>query len=326
MVKIRLGYHPQDVYRHNNYRYLGYFLSIIIHILFFFFLLDFWNKDRVDTRKKEKNHFVTLVKLPKSEKKKFQIVALPDKTDPQPNKNTNLLSEKNSRAELETVARAKSTKAYKNSNIPVKKVSKPKITKRLNDLTGLKIDEFKLAESFTGKVKTGKNINVNSKPKPFSRPSGGSASIYNASGTIDYLPHLKDGELTLLNAKANNYAVFVYRVAARVFADLQNSSWRTVPFLAIKQILRPVAVQVILNNKGKVIEIKQINSSGNLEFDATLRSSASKASDPNPPRSAALNDGNIHLEFQAKAWSELLDSPRGGVRERRWLWLATGLE
>ena len=52
---------------------------------------------------------------------------------------------------------------------------------------------------------------------------GTGAKFFGNSGSTDYLPNLPDGDITLLNTKADHFAVFVRRVAARVFAALRSS-------------------------------------------------------------------------------------------------------
>src|SRR5690606_20546577 len=63
--------------------------------------------------------------------------------------------------------------------------------------------------------------------KAFSRPAGSGARFIGASGAPDHLPSLPDGDITLLNTKANQFAVFVRRVATQVFGELRLTGWES---------------------------------------------------------------------------------------------------
>jgi hypothetical protein len=163
---------------------------------------------------------------------------------------------------------------------------------------------------------------------PFSRPFGSGARFLGASGSSDYLPTLPDGDITLLNAKASQYAVFVRRVATQVFTELRTQGWEMLSGSDIRAATRFAVVEATLSPKGALLNVTLHSGSGSQRFDSLLQSAAkSGARDSNPPVGALAADGNIHFIFQAQSWVDLVPAPRSGVlSERRWLLLATGLE
>lgn len=161
---------------------------------------------------------------------------------------------------------------------------------------------------------------------PFSRSAGSGARFVDSStGISNYLPDLPDGDLTMLNAKAHKYAVFIQRVALRVFAALRRTGWTTLPMESINAIQRESVVLVSMSKEGKILKIETSQVSGSAPFDKSLELAAESASDPNPPASAADPSGTITLEFHAQTWSRVEPGARSGLRERRWLYLGTGL-
>jgi TonB family protein len=209
--------------------------------------------------------------------------------------------------------------------------------KELN-LKDLKLDDSTLALKFGN---TPKNQPSASSPastssptkslsdyQAFSRPPGSGAAFFGSAGISDHLPNLPDGDITLLNAKANIYASFVRRVAIQVFTQLRSQGWERLTAQQIRQLSGFATVEAVLTPNGKFVRAAVIESSGSDAFDAVLLTSASKGtSDPNPPPGAQAKDGNIHFIFKARSWSQIGVSRRSGAPvEQRWLLLATGLE
>jgi len=164
--------------------------------------------------------------------------------------------------------------------------------------------------------------------RAFTREAGSGARFLGRSGSSDFLPNLPDGDITLLNAKADAFAVFVRRVATRVFSQIRMSGWDTLRYEDIMAISRFVTFHAVLSPAGELLEINLRQSSGSTRFDDLVRRSIQRgAKDPNPPREAALADGNIHFVFQSRSWVRPSTDPRtGGFGERRWIMLGTGLE
>jgi TonB family protein len=162
----------------------------------------------------------------------------------------------------------------------------------------------------------------------FSRPPGSGAAFVGASGINDHLPNLPDGDITLLNAKANIYASFVRRVAVQVFTQLRSQGWERLSMQQIRQLQGFATIEAILTPTGKFVSARLLDSSGSTAFDAVLNQSVTTgARDPNPPPGALAKDGMIHFIFKARSWSQMTVSRRSGAPiEQRWLLLATGLE
>ncbi len=163
--------------------------------------------------------------------------------------------------------------------------------------------------------------------RAFSRPAGSGAAFVGNAGVPDYLPNLPDGDLTLLNAKADRFAVFVRRVATQVFANLRGSGWASLSMADVDRIGDFVDVRAILSPEGKLLRVVLESGSGSSRFDDTVKKAVETgARDPNPPKGAEATDGNIHFIFKARSWAQFAAARNGAPSERRWLLLGTGLE
>lgn len=168
---------------------------------------------------------------------------------------------------------------------------------------------------------------VERKPRPFSRPMGSGAAFMGAGGTTDYLPDLPDGDITLLNAKADKFAVFVRRVATRVFSELRTAGWESLRAEEVRAIQDFSQVRAILSPDGKLLKVILEGPSGSVHFDEVVDGAVQRgASDPHPPKEAIAVDGNYHFIFQAKSWVDVASGRHGELVQRRWLLLGTGLE
>lgn len=148
--------------------------------------------------------------------------------------------------------------------------------------------------------------------------------LFENSGSADYLPKVSEGQITLLNAKADQYAVFVRRVALQVFSQLRAKNWAQLGFAQARQSKRFATIEAVMNKQGKLTSFKLLETSSSDGFDKVLQNSVQSGLwDQNPPANAALEDGNIHFIFKARTWAEIVGDPG---RERRWLLLATGLK
>jgi hypothetical protein len=163
----------------------------------------------------------------------------------------------------------------------------------------------------------------------FSRPAGsGAAFLGGGGGTSDHLPNLPDGDITLLNAKANIYASFVRRVAIQVFNQLRAEGWEALNATEIREISDFTTVRATMSPAGRLISAEILERSGSAQFDDVVKTSAIKgAADPNPPAGAKASDGMIHFIFKARSWTQMAVNRRSGAPfEQRWILLATGLE
>ena len=266
------------------------------------------------------------------------IVSPPEKTDPEPDKRKEFFSDIDAstiKAQLKrgdgldagaVISKGKGTPAKQNDK-PRKKVANSKT------ISSLKLDQNTLLKEF-GKTKPTKlpkdqeQITDLNSYRAFSRPFGSGARFLGVTGSSDYLPHLPDGDITLLNTKASRFAVFVRRVATQVFGQLRSSGWANLSFQDIRSIRSFSTVRAVLSPKGKLLKIIVEGTSGNRSFDEVVAEAAQTgAQDPHPPEEAVASDGNIHFIFKARSWTQVLSNSRTGApSERRWLLLATGLE
>jgi TonB family protein len=275
-----------------------------------------------------------------------QIVTTPDNHEETetPLENTRLLAEKNFAAKQEKIRHGDAPNAEPNARkslaakqaSPERRESKPQKQEAPTKLKQLSLDRDTLLNEFSLPAhpdsKQAESENSSStlarrEYQAFSRPAGSGAAFLGMNGIPDYLPNLPDGDITMLNTKANLFAVFVRRVATQVFAQLRSNGWESLRAGDIQQIGSFVTVRAILSPAGKLLKVELLEPSGSPKFDETVRRAAELgARDPNPPKAAAAEDGNIHFIFQSKSWSRFGASRNGAPSERRWLLLGTGLE
>lgn len=118
-------------------------------------------------------------------------------------------------------------------------------------------------------------------------------------GSMDFLPTVREGDITLLNTKADLFAPFVRRVAARVFEHLQ---------IALRQAAQRASggsgreyaqVEAVMSKAGQLVSAQLVErgSNGTLGADRKLLSVTKPDIffDSNPPPGAEANDGNIHF-------------------------------
>lgn len=304
-----------------------------------------------ETKKEEKQEAPKLEsRLPPT-----QIVSTPQSKEQEPLATTKL-SEKNSRAEQEMIRRgvenAKLQKTKPSSPTPAS--SPPAAAETKADQTGqatklarvgparLRLNDQEIAlglaknrsaiptkpldKSLSGSPDNNLQEALSSPLakgyQPFSHSSPATA-LNERLGVSDYLPNIPDGDITLLNTKANHFAVFVRRVANQVFGVLRRTSWAELPYSEVRRIKQFATIKVKLSKSGELLAVNFINNSGSPLFDNALSSSVrSGAWDKNPPAGAQAEDGFIYFIFQARTWSR---PPVGGMREQRWILLGTGL-
>ena len=273
---------------------------------------------------------------------KTQIVSPPENSQPVDVAETNLLSEKNNRVEHQQIHRgdhpqagrqASKSKAapqpQKDSNAQPKASGAAPAISAANEITTLKLDQQTLITKFSGQSGKGSAQSSNNTGyRAFSRPMGSGAAFIGLKGTTDFLPNLPDGDITLLNTKADRFAVFVRRVASQVFGQLRASGWENLSASDIARMSNDTTITVVMSMNGTLESIKLENGSGSNAFDRVVVEAARHgARDPNPPKDAAASDGKIHFTFQARSWVQAATNQRTGApTERRWLLLATGLD
>ena len=158
--------------------------------------------------------------------------------------------------------------------------------------------------------------------QPFAH--GSSVPVFGMGGGVnDYLPNLPDGDITLLNAKADQYAIFVRRVALQVFGALRRMNWASIPYSEVTKIRQFSTIQAVMTKEGKLVSVELMESSGSSHFDDIVVNAAKTGGwDQNPPSGAAAEDGKIHFVFKSQTWARPGAPPVG---EQRWILLGTGL-
>ncbi|MEB2283930.1 MAG: hypothetical protein B6D46_08385 [Polyangiaceae bacterium UTPRO1] len=125
-------------------------------------------------------------------------------------------------------------------------------------------------------------------------------SLPGTRGTLDDLPNIQRGTVTLLNTKANEFSPFVRRVGERVFQHLIIRQRR----LELEQILSarsPVQMRAILDARGRLKSVVIEAQSGSASMDDTLSDALDTAAfDNNPPQAAAKPNGDFEFLFQAQ--------------------------
>lgn len=133
-----------------------------------------------------------------------------------------------------------------------------------------------------------------------------------ARGSFDALPDVAQGNLTMLNTKADRFAPFVRRVGTRVFQNLliyQRQNLEASDILAANDI---VTARVTLDASGKLKSVAVDEHSGSMAVDQTLLDALRQAAfDDNPPKSAANANGEYEFIFQAQLLAGVGPGARG---------------
>jgi hypothetical protein len=132
-------------------------------------------------------------------------------------------------------------------------------------------------------------------------------------GSMDFLPAVREGDITMLNTKAEQFAPFVRRVAMRVFENFWMTLRRSVGGHFGQSVQEYAVVEAIMDREGKLVSVNLKDRSGTVVIatDRNLQNACREGFfDRNPPSGAEANDGNIHFIFQAQV--QLFVDPRGG--------------
>jgi hypothetical protein len=338
---------------------VGLGVSIALHLLILIFIL----RSPVLTVPEQTAIDVTF-EVPQTSTPKKQIVSPPQVKSLTPPENTDRISEVDATAIKEQVKRGTEgglpgepaqpippspqqkqpqsktqaepqQKALESKSPPQQQPAPPKPPKSGElHLKDLRLDDATLAMKFGSTPKKAPSAPSASSPTQdlsdyaaFSRPPGSGATFVGSGGVSDHLPNLPDGDITLLNAKANTYAGFVRRVAVQVFAQLRSQGWEKLSMNEVRRIADFTTIEAVLSPDGRFMTMHLIEGSGSASFDSVVKLSVSTGTrDPNPPAGARASDGNIHFIFKARSWSAVGMGRSGNPSEQRWLLLATGLE
>jgi hypothetical protein len=329
---------------HNNY--LNYFpIALACHFLIFQLIKN--PLDSIDLIPPDKEIVITIdnSKFEKIKNSEKQIVSPSDIKESKETPETNLLSDKNTLVEKQSLKKGdlpeakplKKTSESVSSKINLKNqqtikdkksTSKQKDNKNEANLVDRKKILNSILESTQYEINKdiqNSNLKSSNMEKQISQEEQENRlnSLAGISGNPDLLKGIPDGEVTLLNAKADRFAVFVRRVALQVFSNLRNSNWYEIGNLSQGLQTEEITVRAILDKNGKFESFEMLESSKVEIFDKALKRSVSKGAwDRNPPQAALTPEGKINFIFKAKAWVN--GSPNG--RSRQWIQLATGLE
>lgn len=144
--------------------------------------------------------------------------------------------------------------------------------------------------------------------------SGGNDGLFIPTGpvgTLDYLPDVREGDITLLNTKAEMFAPFVRRVAMRVFQNFWISLKKDLTAQITAQEL--VEAEAVMDPRGEMIGFTITNRSSRVTLgsDRRLQQACNVGFfDRNPPPGARWEDGNIHFILSTEI--EML-GPQGGM-------------
>jgi hypothetical protein len=355
---------PPPPQRTNNYERTGLVISLLLHIVLLLVIVN----SNAPHPPAVTTITVTIEPPPaKSVRQQPQIVSPSDQPSTKPPENATKLSDKDSQTDVERIRRGdnggvpgersrtesksseqqKPAQAQKPSQpqpppkeaqpekAPQPEQAKQPTQKRELNVKDLTLDKSTLAMKFgttpkpAASSKSAQSAPQNlSEYQAFSRPPGSGAAFLGNAGISDHLPNLPDGDITLLNAKANIYASFVRRVAIQVFTQLRSQGWERLSGQQIRQLSGFTTIEAVLSPDGKFIRAELLDSSGSDAFDGVVRLSVTNgARDPNPPEGARAKDGLIHFIFKARSWSQFgVNRVSGAPVEQRWLLLATGLE
>ncbi|GBD27776.1 hypothetical protein HRbin30_03132 [bacterium HR30] len=118
-------------------------------------------------------------------------------------------------------------------------------------------------------------------------------------GTADFLPGIREGNITLLNTKAERFAPFVRRVATRVFQHLDIRLRQTARAGNASAGREYAVVEAIMDRQGRLVRARVVERQSTSTFgaDRVLLSVTTPETffDANPPAGAEGSDGNIHF-------------------------------
>lgn len=135
-------------------------------------------------------------------------------------------------------------------------------------------------------------------------------------GTRDYLPRVREGNVTMLNTKADLFAPFVRRVAGRVFENLDLAFSQLRNRRGMGRGRATATVEAIMDRNGRFVSATLTENGGlnTIGVDRLLLSSATPDTffDANPPSGAEAVDGKIHFILLVDLMVDSAPDPRTG--------------
>ncbi|MBI3786181.1 MAG: hypothetical protein HY270_22570 [Deltaproteobacteria bacterium] len=146
---------------------------------------------------------------------------------------------------------------------------------------------------------------------------GGNREAFSTNrGISDFLPGIREGDITLLNTKAERFAPFVRRVAARVFQHLDIRLRQSVGNTVVRAGREYAVVEAVMSKKGRLLSARVVDrqSTSTLAADRILLGVTEPDTffDENPPPGAEANDGNIHFILLIDLMVQSVQEPRTG--------------
>jgi len=286
---------------------------------------------------------------------KDQIVTPPDAGEEKPPENTNLLSDRDNVVEKESVKRSDSTlpkaeapapkeeepeeiveekpaqppkkaapvqkaaPAQKAAPVAKAPAAKPSKDTQVASLPGLN-KLFPHPGEFAGGGGAPAAAPAAPKPQEVARRNllpGQRQAFAVRPGVSDFLPTIHEGDITLLNTKAEKFAPFVRRVAARVFQHMEINLKRTARSMANPGGGHESAVvEAVMNKRGEFLDARLIERETNTQMAVyKLLLTAARPDvffDANPPSGAEAADGNIHFILVIDLMIQVGPDPRTG--------------
>lgn len=130
------------------------------------------------------------------------------------------------------------------------------------------------------------------------------------SGIATLLPSVRDGDVTLLNTKAHQFAPFVRRVAVRIFQHLQIALLEAARRGAAGSGREVAVVRATMGTDGRFLrsQLRESHSETRLSVPRLLYGLIGPKTffDQNPPPGAVSGDGDIHFDLTVdlRVWSD----------------------
>ncbi|GIW45414.1 MAG: hypothetical protein KatS3mg077_2696 [Candidatus Binatia bacterium] len=248
-----------------------------------------------------------------------QIVAPPDAGEEAPPKDTRLLSDRDNRVPEETVRRAENYRDRPRRSSAL--AQRPRRDEAGQASEARRSDDAKAREGervaslpkldqllpSLGEVPVGVAVQPTPGGSPGTSEKGkrrllldtGGPTFAVQPGTADFLPGIREGNITLLNTKAERFAPFVRRVAARVFQHLDIRLRQTARAGHASAGREYAVVEAVMDRQGQLVRARVVERQSTSTFgaDRVLLSVTTPETffDANPPPGAEASDGLIHF-------------------------------
>lgn len=251
-----------------------------------------------------------------------QIVAPPDAGEERAPEQARLLSDRDNRVQEETVRRAEQYREKSAADVPPAQRRPRAATNDTNTArqrADLRPDAVERREQVAALPKLDRllprlgemPVAVAPEPTPGSGAStsgtagrrfllGSAGPAFSVQpGTADFLPGIREGNITLLNTKAERFAPFVRRVATRVFQHLDIRLRQTARAGSASPGREYAVVEAVMDRHGQLVRARVVERQSTSTFgaDRVLLSVTTPETffDANPPPGAEASDGNIHF-------------------------------